>query len=561
MSRRWRRRCSLVVGVLSVLCAGWLPRAAVGDEWGFPPSQYPSANGRFILKVDAKSRRLALKEKRDNGFLLRWSIQYPDTKAEFAFPAPVAAYITDDGSHVVLRDLWGAVGHGRVLIFLGPRGDVLSFYTLEQVLTHDEITDYPLSESSLWWSERALFFFRPQQTQFAFVTQRGTIRAFDLATGSMMKLTPDLAQEVRGEAVLLARQHLSSRDPDERVTGATIVGVLGDKDSIPTLKRLLDDTTDMGSVGPPMCTWYGVQAAAGEGLAALLGANAAPLLKAKLPHANTQMARHWVELLGRVGAARSSPGVKKLSHSPDDTTRLTAVMAMLEGDDGTIVRQNPQWLRDKDSRVRCDAIQSLARHARMQDADLLRAALKDKEPICVESALDGLVRLNPPDLDALLRQSLRSREPSVAFEATLHLARRGDRRALERVVSSVSSLRTGIPKGAGWGLFEVDEMCVMLAHANAPGSEAALRAGSANSRPYIQISTSGALAALGDRQALTRLRGFARCEDWLDRVHAIRWLGICKDRESTDFLTDLLADPEPLVRDTAREALKAIEED
>jgi HEAT repeat protein len=556
-NQRANRRSSAtlyLIAVATLIVVSQRP-AAWPDEWGWPPSQHSSDNGRFLLRVGTAQRSLALLEKGPQGISVRWSVAYPETGVKYGDTAPVAAYIADDGRYVVLRDVWGRVGYGKVLVFLGPKGGILSVYTLDQLLTKDEIMQYKVTVSSLWWSEHALFFLRPGQTQFAFVTQYGTVRVFDLKTGGMLALTAGRRRGVRGDAIALARKNLSSSDPDERATAATTVGVLGDKDSVPRLRELLDDTSSRGTVGPPMHPFYEVQAAAGEAIAALLGVEAAPLLEVKLSEANPQMARRWAELLGKVGAARNSPGVKRLARDEDATTRLIAVMAMLEGDDGSIIHENAQWLRDEDQRVRWQAIHALANHARAEDAGALRAALLDKDANCAETALDGLVRLNVPDLDILLRESLH-RSPYLAFAATLHLARRGDSDALNRIVQWVQGLERGVPKGAAWGPFQLAEMCRILVRRRPPGTLAALRAASKNQDSTIQRDTAGALACLGDKRALTRIRALARSGDYLERAPAIEWLGTCKDGESLGFLREQLSDREPVVRDAARQALE-----
>jgi HEAT repeat protein len=230
---------------------------------------------------------------------------------------------------------------------------------------------------------------------------------------------------------------------------------------------------------------------------------------------------------------------------------------MLEGDDGTVIHQHLGWLHDRDERVRAQALIALVNHVRAGDAKALRAALDDRDASCAEWALRGLVQLNPPDIDDLLHKALR-RRPYLSSEATLHLARRGDRDALSQIVLWVQGLSKGIPRGAGWGLFEVDEMCQILVERRPPGTEAALRAASSNSRSRVQRDVFGALAVLGDTSALTRLRALARTGGVVDRAHAIRWLGICKDRGSLDFLREALEDREPIVRDAAREALKGM---
>jgi HEAT repeat protein len=164
-----------------------------------------------------------------------------------------------------------------------------------------------LTPSLAWWWEDGLFFFRCGDTQFAFVTKTGTTHVFDLVTGRAEKLTTDLGRAIHKEAVLLARRQLASPEYDERTRGAIMLGVLRDRDSIPTLKRLLADATAKGTQSSgfgPSYPFYDVQAAAGAALAMLLGREAAPLLEARLRGANPEMAQHWTGLLGEIRAAQ-----------------------------------------------------------------------------------------------------------------------------------------------------------------------------------------------------------------------------------------------------------------
>ena len=101
-------------------------------------------------------------------------------------------------------------------------------------------------------------------------------------------------------------------------------------------------------------------------------------------------------------------------------------------------------------------------------------------------------------------------------------------------------------------------VCRVLADVKGPAVEKALRAASTNFCPDIQLPAFGALAVLGDNDALVHLRGFA-CEGHaLDRAQAIRWLGICRDYESVPLLRKWLDDEEPWIREAAREVLSSM---
>jgi hypothetical protein len=199
------------------------------------------------------------------------------------------------------------VGYGKVLTFFGPDGRVLESYTLEQLLPFDEILEVPITASSRWWGSNALFFFRQGQKQFAFVTERGTIGVFELATGRRLPLSSALKMAVRQEALQITRKEVRHPNPFCRARAALLLGTLGDRSDIPALKALLHDPTSSCRV--IMSYWrqpqkrYEVQLAAGKALARLLGAEAVPLRDAKLPGANRYMTLEWIELLKKTGAA------------------------------------------------------------------------------------------------------------------------------------------------------------------------------------------------------------------------------------------------------------------
>jgi len=276
-----------------------------------PWSVWRSANARFVLVLDSLTGVLSLYDERANHSTLCWSVPYPRAAAKGG--AVPTAYITDDGTRVVVRAPWHEIWDENAIAFLGGKGEPLAAYRMQQILTKREIFESGVSPMSLWWKGDGLFFFRRGQTQFACVTQRGTVRVFSLATGQPVSLSPGLHAAVRHEAVVLARQSLASGDYDQQTTGAIMVGVLGDVTSVPVLKQLLEDWRAKGIVftirssgmyeGYP---FYGVQAAAGEALAMLLGPDAAPLLERKLAGANPQMSEQWARLLDQIRPAEST---------------------------------------------------------------------------------------------------------------------------------------------------------------------------------------------------------------------------------------------------------------
>jgi hypothetical protein len=189
---------------------------------------------------------------------------------------------------------------------LGPNGKTLAICDLTSLLPPTEFAKTVNSEDAygLVWEDHALIFLRKHQRQFILVTQQGTIQAFDLAAGKRLHLSPEQRQQIREEAILLARKNLV----DAPQLGAIQVGFLHDTASIPTLKRLLDDKTVTGWTNiklsstktPQYDELYGVQLAAGQGLLTLLKEGAVDLITSRMQGANPGMRDEWRMLLKSV---------------------------------------------------------------------------------------------------------------------------------------------------------------------------------------------------------------------------------------------------------------------
>jgi len=516
-----------------------------------------SPNGRFVLVYESRLRsdnaKLSLHERGARGLTLRWSIRYEHFR-------PHGVYIADSGRYVVIRETTSISGIDKVLVFLGPDGELTSSYDLKEILTEHEMATYTGEAHGYSWARNGLFFFRQRETQFAFVTQRGTVRVFDLASGQMLALTSELDRKVRREAVLLARKGLASRRRQTRASRAVLLGVLGDRRSVPALKRLLEDrcvTYWAGISDRPGRSYsmYGVQLAAGGALAAILGAKAAPLLEPMLPGPNVHMTEQWIDLLGTIRMARFSPVVRKLCRSRNEHIREAVIGTIAEEDDGTILRQHPRWARDGHGRFRLGVIKTLSKSPRSEDEALFRAALAGPDAAAACRALEGLMRLYAPDLDALLRDALYSHHDNVAATAIFHLAQRGDKPAMQRLLSYLKASEPPKPDRSLWAFG--DAICRLIVEVRPRGGISALRAANTRGRrSFRRAAAPGALAALGDARALARLRRFAREGEAWERAQAIEWLGFCQDRASASFLRDRLSDPELNIREAAQNALR-----
>jgi len=306
-----------------------------------------------------------------------------------------------------------------------------------------------------------------------------------------------------------------------------------------------------------------IQYRAACALVALLKAQAAPLLEARLDpdKLGRGWAGAWLELYAKTGQARFSPKTRRLAHSADKDVRLSAITALLDGGNPAAVRQNRSWLTDRNAEVRYQAVRNLSEYGGKEDLPLLRLALRDKDDTCELWALRGLIRLNAPELPGLLQRYMRSNKDSSATqEAQLELARRGDRTQLKRLIAWARALHNHTHDHEGWGSEEMQamEVCEILAARRPVGAAVALRAASTNRCADIQRPAFGALAAMGDVYALTRLRRFAQSGDALQRADAIEWLEICKDHDSEPFLQTAQKDEDPLVQEAAAKALKTL---
>lgn len=483
------------------------------------------------------------------------------------FP-PLEAYITDDGAYVVLRDTWGEVGEGKVLSFLGPKGEEIKSYELSDILNQEEILDARLTVSSTWWSENGWFGFTPDGKRFAFITQRRTVESFDLATGRMLDVSPEekaaLFEQAKRDLAHLA----SSSDADDRSYWASMMGVLDAKDMAPQLRKLLGDTTVTSQTGrglapPEDCR--GVRLAAASALASLIGPRAAADIEPLLAEENVNMREDLLSAIESIdcddGEPIASPYAsdmlavwKRLASSPIEDVRVSAQKQLLKRDNGEYLLAHRELLESTDERLRFEAAFDLSQHGTMAEAPLLEKMLHDTYEPTQSWALRGLVRIWPPNIDDILKQALSSNNlRSTAIAAS---ARRGNRKAIAMLVADLERIKDPSADLNGWGL---NEICTLVAELNLKQAEPALRAVLYSSDEEIRRQAAGALAALGDVDALLMLRRFAVEGEPLDRADSIEMLGTIRDTVSVPFLKKACNDHEPFVSRAAKEALAKIE--
>ncbi|MCW3055012.1 MAG: hypothetical protein JWN14_4182 [Chthonomonadales bacterium] len=547
-----------VTWILALFCLGSGLPPAQAVTYYLPAPAHWSDNRQFVLRVDNRLKRLTLQQNKKPPFRTLWSIPYPQGWV------PSNAYVTNDGRHVVLLDRYSSTKKDKTLYFLGPSGNALRNYNPIQFLTLSDVLYPRNSYHNIFGGEEGLFFLTLSQTCFAYITQGGTIRIFDVATGNCLDAPIEVKQQIRNEAILRARTWLFSPDNGHRTTGMIQVAGLGDRASLPTLTALLDfqtPTKDSKTRQDNASVEEGIRYIAAGALVTLLKEKSAPLLEARLNRIASDSIKDWIELYQKTGQARYSPKILQWTRSHTQEIRASAIEAMLKGGNPALVRQNPAWLTDKEENVRYLAIQDLSEHGDRGDLPLLRRALQDPDDYNRQLALHGLIRLRAPELSALLQRFAHAHKVMwVRQEAEWELARRGDHRQLQRLVHWTWSQRNHARNPESWpeGAEEESDPWEILALMHPPGLIPALQAASQNSNPDVRRPAIGVYAVVGDASALIHLRRLARVGNALQRAGSIHWLALCKDHASEPFLKAAQQDEDPIVQEAANKALKTL---
>jgi HEAT repeat protein len=570
--------------VLRILSAimfwGFLCPIGRGDSWGSPTTEFLSRNGLYALKVSwPAEKKLTLFKSTPAGEKEEiWSRAYIDEN----WP-PYTAYVADDGQHVVLRDVYHNLGHGKVLVFLGPKGEVLKNYELADLLTQDQILISAHTVSSIWWSMPGWFSFLKDQRQFAFVVGVGASGCFDVATGKQIAMDEKQRGEVRSAALRNILPVLKSKDPSRKVKAITLCGALKATEAVQELKQLLRENTQTGrkAVGmTEMLTlstepdYAKIQVAAAEALVAILKVDAVPLIEEQLAGASPATRQGLLRAIARVDDrwfgivfTEKSDSVflltawHRLSESHLKDVREFAIQAILERDNALYVYDHSELLTDVNQDTRFHAVCCLVNRGDKQAIPFLRVALKDSYSPTRLWAFRGLLKYKPEDLDILLQQGLKDKDYAIRETATVELIRQGNREAMERLFERIAAIKNHSHGKEEWVSeeFEATHLCDIVIELKLSAAEPMLRQAYSNSCENIRRPVSAALAALGDQNALKELRQFIRKGDALERAESIRMLGLVGDTESLIASREALKDREPWVQEAAKETIVVLE--
>lgn len=533
-----------------ILSPTWL-MDAYGDTWGPPKRVHPSENGTWSLVLGLHGgKTLSLCENTDEGLTEHWQRGYVHN-----IWSPHLAYVTNDGKYVVLRDTYHNIGLGKVIVILGEGGKVLGSYELGDLLPQDEILRARRTVSSLWWTDNAWFSFLENQRQFALITQNGTLRCFDLPTGKLLELTADQRATIVATMLPQLNAWIESEKPSLRIRAIRLLGGLGTEDAIPTVKRLFHDLTPTDSIDHsdrPNAQIFGVQKAAALALTELLGAAAIPIIEQELIQANGYMQKQLLEILAGVdtkgfiivetpNTAALSEMWKRLASNPNDNIRYPALCEVLYRDDGSYLLDHPVLIESENEAVRQAAVHRIKVIDSPQAKLMLRTAITDDRALIRQSALRQLVQREPADIQETLLQYLQDESISIRTYVTCELVSLGNPIAMAKLQETIASWQTLDLVGDDTWVQrnEIETLCRLVAELQVHQAKASLVGVRSLDAPQVPVFINGALAALGDDQALEELHRIATDgKPSYDHVLAISMCRYQSDPKSAAIVND-----------------------
>ena len=534
--------------VLLLLSLGAIDSKALADSWGPPRKEHWSENQQFALKVSyPKNKQLSLWKKTDDGLKPLWNRGY----IHRVWP-PYRAYVTDDGKHVVLRDTHHNLGDGQVIVILGPKGQILGSYALNDFLPFQDILAATQSVSSLWWHENAWFSLIQDDRRFALVTQQGTVRCFDLPTGKLLDLGKKQHNEIVGLVKQDAMKWVKSQEPQERIHGITLLGALGLADAVPIAKELFEDRTRTGSVGSsgkPKAENYGVQKAAALALIRLLGADALPIIETELKTANWYMQEQLLDVVAKLdmqtyflmevpASSEIFAFWKRMADSPSEAIRGRAIFHVLLRDDGEYVKAHPKLIEHDGENLRRAVIEVLGRMKSLEAIPLLRKAINDPSKHNRQLALKYLIAHNPQDLKEVLLPLQKDEAADIRLLANAGLAKAGVKSGVSELSQVIEAWsQKSEPKRKSWELSqEIELMCGLIIDLKLMDFQNDLHKIRPQLLPEHQTFITGALAGLGNADELQKLHEMMESENMAIRAAALKMCGHLDDEKSNQFV-------------------------
>jgi len=260
---------------------------------------------------------------------------------------------------------------------------------------------------------------------------------------------------------------LTNSNPAIRRRAALAVGRIGAEDSVPSLINLLSEDKSAAVRATAAFALGEVESAAGADalLQALKREGESDLVRAKT-----------VEALGKIAAAlpkeqqtrASELGlavINSMKTAVDRQLLLLGITALLRSHPTEAGPVLGQLMSSKDSRIRGDAANALARLKAKDANEQLRSILKaDPDPVVRANAARVLGATEDKDsVDLLLERALNDSDSRVRISAIRSLASLKDSRAVQPLVKRASELTSKVPDD-GQAANEVLEIATTLGH-------------------------------------------------------------------------------------------------
>lgn len=241
---------------------------------------------------------------------------------------------------------------------VGSEGQVAQVHEGAGFAAEFETLAMRMATASCWWSEPGWYALRDGDSRSVLFTYRGTIRCFDRATGAPVEMTADLEMRIVAEAIPEAKAMLSDSEPDRRARGATLLGLLGARESVPVLKRVLQEAVPARRSSHGLARARALQRlklAAAEALVRLIGAAALPLIERQLPGASPMVKNQLLRIMSGTGILDTDradlarfPAARevwrRLLHDPCREVRACALAQLIRGGDSQYLRIHPGLL-------------------------------------------------------------------------------------------------------------------------------------------------------------------------------------------------------------------------
>ena len=173
---------------LAVPLAGMPAMCRPDDDRSRPPQVYSSSSGLYQFRVVEPDNYEPGFGVRARGTLYRRSTVGLRTMlwSKLLINVPDRALVSEDGRAVVTIDTYGFAGAAHALVLYGRTGHILGDFSLDELLTPDEIDRrVPYTSTSRLWATKARFAFGRDQKQLVIRMEWGRTIKLDERTGKL----------------------------------------------------------------------------------------------------------------------------------------------------------------------------------------------------------------------------------------------------------------------------------------------------------------------------------------------------------------------------------------